>query len=129
MWADWNFYTTEYLKGDTPLIPEQSWERWEESARNRINHRNVQYATADDVPREVKMYVCFAAEKLFKAEQIEGQTGGGFVKSYSNKAVSKTFSDKIANIDRATNNEISAKASDYIKTPVLQNLFIFGGNL
>jgi len=87
MWATLDFYHNEYLLGDSPLIPDTSFPRWEQSARKRIDRRNV----VDEPTEELRQCVCAVSEALFTQAQSESLSA---VSGFSNDGYSNTFFDQ-----------------------------------
>ena len=48
MWTSYEFYLNQYLQGDTPTIPEQSFKRWVNNAVQAVNKRNLVFADIND---------------------------------------------------------------------------------
>jgi hypothetical protein len=48
-WTNWQFYKNSYRKGEEPVIPEQSFERWELQAVTALNRRNIRFNDVNTV--------------------------------------------------------------------------------
>jgi len=82
IYADYEFYTEEYLHGATPLMDEPTFLRHAEAASDRINRRNwtderlteLFDNTSDGTMRKLKMCVCELADMNFNAEEKEAMS-------------------------------------------------------
>lgn len=95
-YADYEYYVSEYLSGQPPTVPGESFAFWEKRAAgeidcrtfNRLRNKNV-------VPEEVKECTCAITELLYKANSVsemalkDGITG--VLTSYSNDGESGSY--------------------------------------
>ncbi len=94
MLATYEFYTSEYLMGRAPSIPESDFPFWESEAELEINTRTFGRLRRDKklLNDQVKKCSCAVAELLYKADKIDKQNSGvGPLVSYSNDGESGTF--------------------------------------
>lgn len=94
-YANFNYYTTEYLCGKDAVVSESDFAYYEKQARYEIDamtHNSIRYLA--DVPTEVKECVCAIAEHLFKYDSLTNasvESGlAGVLTSYSNDGESGT---------------------------------------
>lgn len=96
-YADYNYYTTEYLLGKSPAVPESEFLFWEKQARKEIDRFTFGRVAADQtlIIDAVKDCCCELAELLYQADQVAQQSaksgGAGPLSSYSNDGQSGTF--------------------------------------
>ena len=85
MYADYEFYTSGYLLGKSPVVPEESFLYWEREARAQIDLYTF---------GRVKLCTCAVAEVLYQADKakVEQQESGlaGPLASWSNDGQSGT---------------------------------------
>jgi len=77
VYADWIFYTTEFLKGDTPTLTETNFERWAEKASRRIDEI-VMFSGVkiSDPPQDkISMATCELAEFMFDTKNQAKRSG------------------------------------------------------
>lgn len=94
MFATYKFYTSEYLMGRAPSIPEEDYPFWESEAELEINARTFGRLQRDKklLSDQVMKCACAVAELLYKADRMERQnSGAGPLVSYSNDGESGTF--------------------------------------
>lgn len=94
MFATYKFYTSEYLMGRAPSVPEQEYAFWEAEAEREINSRTFGRLQQDKklVSEQVKKCTCSIAELLYKSDEMMKQcNGAGPLVSYSNDGESGTF--------------------------------------
>lgn len=94
MFATYKFYTSEYLMGRSPSIPEADFPFWESEAELEINARTFGRLQKDKrlLNDQVKKCACAVAELLYKADKMDNQnSGAGPLVSYSNDGESGTF--------------------------------------
>lgn len=94
MYADYEFYTSVYLLGKAPAVPEGAFLYWEREARARIDLYTFGKAKSmPDPPEEVKLCTCAVAEVLYHADSVSQQAleQGGPLSSYSNDGESASF--------------------------------------
>lgn len=97
MYADYKYYTKEYLLGKSPAVPKESFLYWEKQAGIEIDARTFNRLKADEslVTDAVKDCTCAIAELLYKADKISEQSvqegAAGALTSYSNDGESATF--------------------------------------
>jgi len=123
MWADWEFYTTKYLLGDKPDIPEPQFPRREREARDLINDKNLLKVEIEDPPDYLKMLVCEIAELIHEGKQAPKP---GEAKSESNAGYSYTIQGKTMTEKEFRRYARSLIADRLFGTP-LQNVLVFGG--
>lgn len=95
MYADYEFYTSEYLLGKAPTVPEESFPYWEREARMQIDSYTFgRIGSLPESPEEVKLCTCAVAEVLYQADKAkaEQQESGlaGPLASWSNDGQSGT---------------------------------------
>ena len=96
VYADYEFYTSGYLLGKSPVVPEESFLYWEREARAQIDRYTFGRVKSMPEPtEEVKLCTCAAAEVLYqadkaKAEQRESGLAGPLA-SWSNDGQSGTI--------------------------------------
>lgn len=97
MYADYEYYISEYLLGRSPEVPENDFSFWEKQARTEIDRFTFGRVAADRtlVTEPIKDCCCELAELLYQANQIVQQSaqsgGAGPLSSYSNDGQSGTF--------------------------------------
>lgn len=96
MYADRNYYESDYLLGRSPTIPEGIYPYWEKQAERVLNQYTLSRLVADFnlVTDEVKDCTCELAELLYQADAVAqkaAEQGGGLLSSYSNDGQSGTF--------------------------------------
>ena len=96
MYADRNYYESEYLLGRSPIIPADVYPYWEKQAERVLNQYTLSRLVADFnlITDEVKDCTCELAELLYQADAIAQKAadqGGGLLSSYSNDGQSGTF--------------------------------------
>lgn len=94
-YANFNYYTTEYLCGKDATLSESDFPYYEKQARYEVDamtHNSIRYLT--NVPAEVKECVCAIAEHLYKVETLTNASVNsglaGVLTSYSNDGESGT---------------------------------------
>lgn len=71
MYADYEFYTSEYLLGKAPTVPEESFPYWEREARMQIDSYTFgRIGSLPESPEEVKLCTCAVAEVLYQADRL-----------------------------------------------------------
>lgn len=97
MYADYNYYTSGYLLGRDPAIPEDAFQFWEKQAGKEIDKRTLGCLSGHTelVTDDVKDCACELAELLYQADSVSQQAlqqgGAGLLTSYSNDGDSGTF--------------------------------------
>lgn len=96
MYADRNYYESEYLLGRSPIIPADVYPYWEKQAERVLNQYTLSRLVADFnlITDEVKDCTCELAELLYQADAVAQKAadqGGGLLSSYSNDGQSGTF--------------------------------------
>ena len=134
MWASLEFYKETYLKGDSPLIPDTSYPRWEQQARNTINWRNVEVVEISD---KLKMCTCAVAELLYKqhlSQLITVSSDGSVqlpVNGYSNDGFSVNYLDILKNyrdMPKALfHKEVKDTILEYLQFTEYHQAFVFRG--
>lgn len=91
MYADEEFYKTEYKRGKEPVISSSDFSYYGMLATARIRFRtNGNIDESATIPEEVGMCCCEIAEKICQAEKAKGENGL-VLQSYSNDGDSGTF--------------------------------------
>ena len=95
MYADYEFYTSGYLLGKSPVVPEEFFLYWEREARTQIDRYTFgRVKSMPEPPEAVKLCTCAVAEVLYQAGQAkaEQQESGlaGPLASWSNDGQSGT---------------------------------------
>lgn len=97
MYADYQYYTNDYLLGRDPAISsENDFKFFERSAEKEINNRTYGRIVSDPllITEDVKNCVCAVAEFLYKCSDLDDknyQNGGGQLVSYSNDGDSGSY--------------------------------------
>lgn len=94
MFATYKFYTSEYLMGRAPSVPETEYAFWESEAESEVNRRTFGRLQCDKklITDPVKKCTCAITELLYKADELTLQNGGiGPLASYSNDGESGSF--------------------------------------
>lgn len=94
MFATYKFYTSEYLMGRSPSVPEAEYAFWESEAESEVNRRTFGRLQRDKklITDPVKKCTCAITELLYKADKLDLQNGGtGPLASYSNDGESGSF--------------------------------------
>lgn len=97
MYADYDYYMTDFLTGKEPTIPEKDFPYWEKQAGRELNNRTFGRLQRDSklITEEVKDCVCAMAELLYRADSISeasvNEGAAGPLASYSNDGVSATY--------------------------------------
>ena len=132
MLVDYEFYTIEYLHGDTPIISEQSFPRLAEMAFEVINFKNIDYDS--EPPIRLKKLICEIAEKLFIREQSQSgldSDGEAIIKSFSNKGYSETYLMQFEIYANMLKSDFDSELSNIIIKRLwnteLFNLFVYAG--
>ena len=86
-WVNWDFYKETYRMNTAAVIPETVFPLWEKKARQKINHRHIEFET---VPEVIKECVCEVAEYLYNRDKANDPSA---IKSYSNDGYSETYVD------------------------------------
>lgn len=70
MYADYEYYVSEYLLGRTPAVPEKEFSYWEKQARAIIDQHTFNRIKTDEtlISEPVKDCVCAVADHLYKAD-------------------------------------------------------------
>lgn len=95
VYVDYEFYTSEYLLGKSPVVPEEPFLYWEREARVQIDlYTFGRVKVMPEPPEEVKLCTCAVAEVLYqagkaKSEQQESGLAGPLA-SWSNDGQSGT---------------------------------------
>lgn len=97
MYADYQYYITQYLLGREPTLPEEEFLFWEKQAAKEIDKYTMGriHALKDGVPDEAKECTCEIAELLYTAnllsEEATKQGAAGPLASYSNDGESGSY--------------------------------------
>lgn len=97
MYADYNYYTSGYLLGRSPAVPEEAFPYWEKQAGKEIDKRTLGCLSCHPelVSDDVKDCACEISELLYQADSVSQQAlqqgGAGLLTSYSNDGDSGTF--------------------------------------
>lgn len=94
-YVDFAYYSSTYLAGSSPLVPEGEFSRWENQAELEIDARTRgRIASLDIIPDKVKDCTCAVTELLYTADaQEQGYVSQGLsgpVASWSNDGQSGT---------------------------------------
>lgn len=90
-YADLEFYKNSYLMGRDSKIPDKEFPYWAVLASGEIRQRTFNRVdNMTDIPEEVKMCCCEAAEKLYLAEAAKDENGM-VMQSFSNDGESGTY--------------------------------------
>ncbi len=90
-YADLEFYKNSYLMGRDSKIPDKEFPYWAVLASGEIRQRTFKRVdNMTDIPEEVKMCCCEAAEKLYLAEAAKDENGM-VLQSFSNDGESGTY--------------------------------------
>ena len=72
MYADYEYYASEYLQGLDEVIPDDAYNFWEKKARLVIDRATSSRIKAlSEIPEEVKDCTCAVAEVLYKGDVYE----------------------------------------------------------
>ncbi len=97
MYADYNYYTSGYLLGKAPAVPDKEFLFWERQASREIDRYTFDRIKADSrlLTDEVKDCTCAIAELLYKANSLSeaavADGVAGVMTSYSNDGQSASF--------------------------------------
>lgn len=97
MYVDYAYYTSEYLLGKAPAVPEDEFCFWEKQARGVIDMHTFGRLAVDSnlISDEVKDCACAITELLYKANSVSEQAlsegAPGPLTSYSNDGESGSF--------------------------------------
>lgn len=97
MYVDYAYYTSEYLLGKAPAVPESEFRFWEKQARGVIDMHTFGRLTVEPslISDEVKDCACAITELLYKANSVSEQAlsegAPGPLTSYSNDGESGSF--------------------------------------
>lgn len=97
MYADYDYYISGYLLGNSPAVPEEVFPYWEKQARSQIDKCTYGRISADLslISEKVKDCACEIAELLYQADSVvqQGMEEGaaGPIASYSNDGQSASF--------------------------------------
>ena len=97
MYADYSYYTKEYLLGKSQAVPEGNFLFYEKQAREVIDKRTFDRLASNPglISSKVKDCACAIAELLYKADNVAQQAlnegAAGPLASYSNDGESGTF--------------------------------------
>ena len=96
-YADYTYYTEEYLLGRDPIVPEKVFPYWEKQAAKEIDKCTFGCLSChpDFVSEQVQDCTCELVELLYQADSVSQQAlqqgGAGLLSSYSNDGESGTF--------------------------------------
>ena len=94
MYVDYEYYSSEYLLGRSPAVPDTAFAYWEKEARlivDKATYGRLK-SNASLIDENVKDCVCAILELLYQSDKLSG--GGdtpGILASYSNDGESGTF--------------------------------------
>lgn len=122
MYADYKYYTEEYLLGrDLVITEEKDFAFFERDAEKEINNRTFGRITKDPslVTEDVKNGVCAVAEFLYKCDSLDKnslENGGGQLVSYSNDGDSGSydFAGSAYGSEQSRQEKISSLVSFYL---------------
>lgn len=70
-YADYNYYTRDYLLGRSPAVPEEEFLFWEREARRQIDAATFdRIPELSTIPEQVKECTCAITEFLYKAHTL-----------------------------------------------------------
>lgn len=75
-WADYSYYTTEYLAGRAPTVSEADFRSYAVSATAIAKRYTGDAITEDNIPDEARHAVCALSEALCTHENERMQTSG-----------------------------------------------------
>lgn len=96
-YADFSYYSSGYLLGKSPVIPDAEFPYWEKQAGHIIDQHTFGRMAADSslVDDNVRDCTCELAELLYQSDKMTQQTaeqgGAGLLSSFSNDGESGTF--------------------------------------
>ena len=94
MYADYEYYSSGYLLGKSPAVPEIEFPFWEKQARLVVDDATQGRISKNStlINNEVKDCICAITELLYKADKLNmsGEAPGMLV-SYNNDGDSGTF--------------------------------------
>ena len=88
VYADYNFYTDEYLAGRSETVTEADFTFYAHEASRVIDEYTFGNIDPDNVPEEVRLCCCEIAEMIFRQEQssqnegVSSESVQGWSKSY-----------------------------------------------
>ena len=96
MYADYQYYVTDYLLGRDPEITETDFPFFERLAEKEVNNRTYGRIVADQtvLTDDVKNCICAVTEFLWEANSLDKDNfanGGGQLVSYSNDGDSGSY--------------------------------------
>lgn len=121
MYADFQYYTDEYLLGRAPVINGKDFDFFSRLAEKEINNRTFGRIKTNPclLTDDVKSCVCAVAEFLYKCDSLDEsnfQNGGGQLVSYNNDGESATFdlSKTVYASEQSKQTKISSLISFYL---------------
>ena len=126
IYADWNFYTNEYLQGRSPSVPESEFTFWAREASYRINRNRIEFPEGYDIPIELKLCTCEVAELLYANKDM---VYGGMKGAITNERVgeySVSYSDTKTPINEFYDT-IQGVVNRRLDGTILHNSFVFRG--
>lgn len=106
VYADSEFYMTEYLCGKEPAVSEDCFKFYARSAAQKIRQYTGDNIDDDNIPECVKMCCCEIAETLYKSELSAKENAGalsesvgGWSRSYeSSESLKKSLDSAVHDI-------------------------------
>lgn len=120
IYADTNFYQSEYLLGRVEVIPLEEFMFWSRKASDRINWRKIELP---EIPEILKMCCCEVAEALYvdSEKKFMAMEPSQSVGSYSKGAVN--VQQEKGDVDA----EIREIIWRHLSGGPLHNLFVYRG--
>lgn len=97
MYADYQYYITQYLLGREPTLPEEEFLFWEKQAAKEIDKYTMGriHSLKNGAPDEAKECTCEIAELLYTANSLSEnavkQGAAGLLTSYNNDGESGSY--------------------------------------
>ena len=91
IYADIEFYKSQYLLGRAPKISDADFPYWAMLASGEIRQRTFNRTDRlEEIPEEVGMCCCELAEKMYSVESVKDETGM-ILQSYGNDGETGTY--------------------------------------
>ena len=98
VYADYNFYTTDYLAGKSAAVAESDFQYYARKASSEINNYTHGNIKADNIPDEVRYCCCEIAEAMCSSDTSEAakkagvssESVQGWSQSYESSEAQKT---------------------------------------
>lgn len=128
IYADYNYYTSEYLAGRTPTVKEADWTYYARQAGTYMDNRTFGRIDTGNLPEPVRLCACELTEILYRADSSVQEGTSGPMTSYSNDGQSASFA---VDANSVYTHEGKRKAMNAIIHRYLANtgmLYAGGGN-